>query len=150
MSVDTGVSGVAEWMEDLESEEAARALAAERLARLLATTPRARVFLDAAKRWLDRGQGRVALALLDRVDRVRPEVSAPTQRELPVETLQLGLPGFGGLPALTEEEADALRACATPEEALAVIARARRRLDEHGREAHRLLRRWLDRSRTQS
>lgn len=140
---------LADWMDELETEDVARAHARERLAESGPDTPRARVFRDAARRWLERGHGRVALALLDRVEPL-PRADAPgpiSAATLPLQTMQLGLPGFGGLPALTEEEATALRACATPEEALVVIGRARRRLDVHGDEARRLLRRWLERQR---
>ncbi len=138
------------WMDDMESEDAARELAAERLAAAKPTTPREQVFVASAQRWLDRGRGGTALALLDRID-APPTNFVPTApraaTDLPIETLMRGLPGFGGLPALTTEEAAALRACVTPEEALLVVAAARRRLDAHGREARRLLRNWVERDR---
>jgi hypothetical protein len=138
------------WMDDMESEDAARDLAAERLAAARPTTARDRVFMDSAQRWLDRGRGGTALALLDRIDAPPPNFSPSAPRaatDLPIDTLMRGLPGFGGLPALTTEEAASLRACLTPEEALVVIAGARRRLDAHGREARRLLRNWVERER---
>ncbi len=138
------------WMDDLESQDAARILAAERLTAAKPTTPREEVFVASAQRWLDRGRGGTALALLDRIDAPPPDFvpTAPrAAKDLPIDTLMRGLPGFGGLPALTTEEAAALRACLTPEEALQVLARARRRLDAHGREARRLLRNWMERER---
>ena len=138
------------WMDDLESEDAARELAAERLAATMPTTPREEVLVAHARRWLERGRGGTALALLDRIDAPPPDFVPTAPRaatDLRIDTLMRGLPGFGGLPALTNEEATALRACLTPEEALTVITGARRRLDAHGREARRLLRNWVERER---
>ena len=139
-----------DWMAELEGEEAACQVAAERLAEPDPSDERgARVYKESARLWLARGHGRVALALLDRAMPAQASAQGGprTPNTLPIEAMQLGLPGFGGLPALTPEETAALRACGTPDEALIVIAGAKARLQAHGEEARRLLRRWVARER---
>jgi hypothetical protein len=137
------------WLEEMEAGETAAALVAERLAGPeVGSDPRERAYREAAGRWLARGRPQVALALLDRSTSgpsAVPSLAGDGRADVPVELLLARLPGVGGLPALTEAEADSLRAATGPEEALAVIRSARRRLAEHGEEARRLLGRWLER-----
>lgn len=140
------------WLEDLESDSASGEAARRRLAEapLEAASARERSYREAAARWLDRGQGRVALALLERSCE-RPAAPTPDGSPRPgtvaadVDLLLARRPGEAGLPALTSAEAASLRAAASPEEALAVVRAARVRLESHGQEARRLLRRWLER-----
>jgi len=139
------------WLEDLESDAASADAARSRLVEAgPAGSERERAYREAATRWLDRGQGRVALALLQRgaeqpavvgeAGSVRPGTVAAD-----VDVLMARRPGEAGLPALTPAEAERLQAAATPEQALATVRAARVRLENHGQEARRLLRRWLDR-----
>ena len=141
------------WLADLEAEEASRQAARRRLdeAPIDPDDPREVATREAAVRWLDRGQGRVALALLDRsVMPPRPtEVHTALGRAAglaaELDVLLAGRPGTAGLPALTADEMSAVKAAETPEEALEVLRQARSRLEAHGAEAKRLLRSWVER-----
>lgn len=136
------------WLEDLDAGDAAAELVRQRLGEgpLDRRDARERAFCDAAARWLERGQPRVALALLDRGTALadRPEAAAG---RVDLDVLLAALPGAAGLPALTGVERDAFVAADSPQEALAVLRDARARLEAHGREARGLLRRWLARGR---
>jgi len=135
------------WLDDLEAEESARELVRTRLAEDRAHDgARSRAYRAAARSWLDRGQGRVALSLLDRGDAERGAAPRTERRGLDLDAELARLPGAAGLPALTEDEERALRAAADPEAARQVLRGARRRLEAHGVEARRLLRRWMERS----
>ncbi len=145
----TEAAAVDRWLDDLEAAETAAVLVRERLASpLVDGRAREHAYRDAAGRWLDRGQPLVALALLDwstAAPIASTSFDGDPRSEVPVDLLMARLPGIGGLPALTEDEADALKGATTPEDALAVIKAARRRLEAHGEEARLLLKRWLDR-----
>lgn len=101
------------------------------------------------------GQPEVAFALLERSGRELQHdpllESPPTDRSRPsslsgqLDLFMAGRPGSAGLPALAPEELAALRDAETPEAALKIISGAARRLEEHGAEARRLLRRMLQR-----
>jgi hypothetical protein len=109
-------------------------------------------YRSASARWLERGQGQVALALLDRSASPPLPASSVAPPRLgsvaaDIEVMMAGRPGTAGLPALTAAEMKALREAPEPEDALQVLARARARLEAHGQEARRLLRRWLERQR---
>ncbi len=133
------------WLDDLEAEESAVEAVRVRLQEPEPSDPRQRAYRAAAEAWLARGQGRVALALLERGEADRAAVPRSERRSLDLDAELARLPGAAGLPALTEAEEAALRAAPTPSEAAAVVRGARRRLEQHGVEARRLLRRWLDR-----
>ena len=142
----TEAEAEAAWLDDLELESAAAALAARRLAED-GGGPREQAYRDAARRWLGRGQGLVALSLLDRgaLPPLAPPSARPPARAAQADAWLAAMPGSAGLPALTEEEAEALRAATEADEALAVLKRARRRLESHASEARRLLGRWVER-----
>jgi hypothetical protein len=137
------------WLEDLELGETARLLVVKRLAEEpVGGDAREHAYRDASARWLERGQPQVALALLDRSGSAQPLASfavSDPRAEAPVDLLMARLPGVGGLPALTEQEAKAFAAADSPEDALAILSNARARLDAHAGEARRLLKRWVDR-----
>ncbi len=136
------------YLDDLELEETAAQVVRARLAEPpVGPDAREARFREAAQRWLDRGQAQVALALLDRSTSGGPvgALTIDPRRDVPVDALLATLPGLGGLPALTGDEAEALRSAETPEEALVVLRRARDRLETHGVEARRLLQRWVER-----
>ena len=143
------------WLDDLEAEAGAADLVRDRLDRP-PTEPGSETegaFREAAARWLERGQGRVALALLERGEspggRMTPASALGQGAGMAAEldVLLAARPGGAGLPALTLDETAALRKVTEPEEALAVLHTARARLEQHGQEARRLLRRWLERQR---
>lgn len=149
MSGWTAEAAEARYLDDLELEETARELVADRL-QAEPEDARQAAYFAAARRWFDRGQAQVALALLDRatIAPLRgPGASHDARTELPIGAMMAQVPGVGGLPALTEAEAAALREAESPDEALAIVAGARRRLEAHGVEARRLLQRYLERQR---
>lgn len=137
------------WLDDLETAETAAILVRERLAgRREEGGAREQAFRAAAERWLARGEPLVALALLDRSalgPLAAPSLAGDPRAEVPIEAMMARVPGVGGLPALTDAEADSLRQATTPDEALRVIRSARRRLRQHGEEARHLLQRWINR-----
>ena len=152
----TEQEAVDRWLDDLEAEAGAAELVTDRLKRppIDPDDVIEAAFREAASRWLERGQGQVALTLLERGQspdgRLRPASAlgqgAGMAAEL--EVLLAGRPGEAGLPALTPDETEALRQTTEPEEALEVLRGARARLEVHGQEARRLLRRWLERQRS--
>ncbi len=147
----TESAAVDRYLEDLEADETAAELVRARLEGAPASADeREGAYRRKAEAWLERGRPRVALALLDRGTGGRlgvPNAGGSARSELPIDALLARIPGVGGLPALTDDEAQSLRDAATPEHALAVVRRARRRLESHGEEARRLLNRWIDRQR---
>ncbi len=142
------------WLEDLEADVAAETAVRERLGRSSSapSSPLALAYREAASVWLERGQPRVALSLLERAQSaaaVDASVVAGGSKSaallLARDGMLAGRPGLAGLPALTSQESQGLAAAETPEEALVVLKQAKTRLEEHGEEARRLLRRWLTR-----
>ena len=139
------------WLADLEAEAGAAELVRDRLERppVDPGSGSEACFREAATRWLERGQAQVALALLERGEAAGPTGTTPLAQAgglaAEVDVLLAARPGGAGLPALTEEESAALREAKEPEEALRVLRGARARLELHGEEARRLLRRWLER-----
>jgi len=115
--------------------------------------PREEAYRARAQVWLERGHPEVALSLLaagvqgvpdlggeHRTDRLR---SPGLMGQLDV--FVAGRPGSAGLPALTSTELEALRQESDPAEALKIIQAASQRLQIHGAEARKLLRRYLER-----
>ena len=152
------------WLAELERTELLDQLVRARLEEGLLeldAEPEAisRPIVDAYRRRaadaLEAGQPEVAFALLERSRRELhpiPQLGSPTSdRARPsslggqLDLFMAGRPGSAGLPALAQDELAALRDADTPEAALKIIAGAARRLEEHGAEARRLLRRMLQR-----
>ncbi len=148
----TEEAALARWERDKDAERAAAEVVRRRLEEPPATPGdvREEAYRAAARRWLDRGRARVALALLDRGQLPPlPSPASPVARAgspaARIEALLAGRPGAAGLPALTEDELAAFRAAEGPAEAVEVLRRAKIRLEAHGQEARRLLRRWKER-----
>ena len=140
--------------EEEAEADAAEATVRDRLGRDSSdsVSPLALAYREAASVWLERGQPRVALSLLERAQSasaVDASAVAGGSRSAALRLAQDGAladrPGVAGLPALTSQESQELGTAETPEEALVVLNKAKTRLEEHGEEARRLLRRWLAR-----
>ena len=150
-------AAVDRWLADLETETTLAEVVESRLADPRGTPgdTREEAYRKQARDWLDRGQPRVALSLLERsCDRsvVLPDSTpspSPDRGGLrgQFDLFAAGQPGSAGLPALTQEELEALRSVEEPSEAMAILAGAARRLELHGAEARSLLRRFLERQR---